>query len=128
MPSPLAVGVLVKCTLPVAVPVGAMVDTAVVTAVDAAVDTAATVALFNTVRAERSEDRHRVTPTGVLRARAWGMRTRHGHAPDGSHGADASEQQERRDPGDARAGAHDDDVVCVRRALRRGRGRGKARV
>ena len=61
------------------------------------------------------------------RGRRARPRTRHGHAPDGSHGADASEQQERRDPGDARAGARDDDVVCVRRALRRGRGRGKAR-
>ena len=61
-PSPLAVGCLAKhccshCTT----------SDVYGTPVATTVNTAATIAFSNTVRAERSEDRHRVTPTGVLR-------------------------------------------------------------
>ena len=51
--------------------VSATVSTTVNTAVDkgvsATVDTAVSIAFSNAVRAERSEDRHRMTPIGVLR-------------------------------------------------------------
>ena len=41
------------------------------TPVSTTVDTVATIVFSNTVRAERSEDRHRMTPIAVLSDRLW---------------------------------------------------------
>ena len=67
-------GALVECCRRTPYPVPwlsvFLLITTVDAAVDTAVDTAASIAFSNAVRAERSEDRHRVTPTGVLRQHA----------------------------------------------------------
>ena len=47
--------------------VDTVVDTAVGTTACTTVDTAVSIVFSNTVRAKRSEDRHRMTPIGVLR-------------------------------------------------------------
>ena len=58
--------VFLLSTITVTAPVGTTVDATVDTTVHAVVDTAVTIVFSNTVRAERSEDRHRMTPIGVL--------------------------------------------------------------
>ena len=63
LPSPLAIGCLTKYYYS-----HCATSDVYGTPVTTTVNTAVTIAFSNTVRAERSEDRHRVTPTGVCSA------------------------------------------------------------